>query len=382
MPVSRDADAKARPESLGETHARANTLHVSPLTAAHPPPVWGGRGRILVRFLRQFAFVLGILLYYLRLHRVVMHLSRRRPKVLLYHSVAPNEPLFLRELESNTRPEVFERHLAFVVRHYHVVDVSRLDHGPVPEHALAVTFDDGYRSVLTHAAPLLRRQRVPATVYLVTSVLDSESLIWVEELNWFLRTHPGAAHLVAASVGCSENSSVLELLDCVRQRGTPQIIRALLQQLRLQHGCEPAQLATSEPLYLSWEDALQLRSYGLGIGNHTRSHVSLPVQDPATQLAEIREARERLSARFGPVKSFAFPFGDHDAASKLLARKAGHDTVMLVGGVNRPVPDPCRLARIPVSAHDDASLFAQIEVVPAAVAAAARLLALLGLPNR
>ena len=381
MPVSLDADGKARPARQGEARTRVDMTSGDSQSVQYRPTEWGGRSRILIRLFRRVAYALGIVLYHLRLHRLVMHLSRRRPKVLLYHSVAQDEPLFLRELESTIHPDVFERHLRFVVRHYHVVPVSRLDYGPVPERSLAVTFDDGYRSVLTQAAPLLQRWGVPATAYLVTSVLDRAELIWVDELNWFLRTQLEAARLVAARLECAEDTPVLELLNYARLRGTPDVLRALLKQLRRQYGCEPAKEAHSQ-LYLSWQDALVLRSFGFELGNHTHSHLCLPAQKPATQLAEIRDARERLSERLGPVKSFAFPFGDHDAASKAVARKAGHSTVMLVGGVNRSVPDPGRLARIPVSAEDDASLFAEIEVVPAAVAAAARLLRILGLRNR
>lgn len=44
---------------------------------------------------------------------------------------------------------------------------------PVPREAFAVTFDDGYENLLTHAWPVLRELNVPATVFLATGYLDS-----------------------------------------------------------------------------------------------------------------------------------------------------------------------------------------------------------------
>jgi peptidoglycan/xylan/chitin deacetylase (PgdA/CDA1 family) len=43
---------------------------------------------------------------------------------------------------------------------------------PLPGPAFAITFDDGYRNVLTEALPLLEALQIPATVFLTTGFLD------------------------------------------------------------------------------------------------------------------------------------------------------------------------------------------------------------------
>ena len=45
----------------------------------------------------------------------------------------------------------------------------------IPRNAFAIVFDDGYQGVATQAFPILRELRAPATVFVPTAYLDSES---------------------------------------------------------------------------------------------------------------------------------------------------------------------------------------------------------------
>lgn len=58
---------------------------------------------------------------------------------------------------------------------------------PLPDRALAITVDDGHRSVYTELLPLLRRYRVPVTLFIYPSAISNASyaLTWeqLEELR-------------------------------------------------------------------------------------------------------------------------------------------------------------------------------------------------------
>jgi peptidoglycan/xylan/chitin deacetylase (PgdA/CDA1 family) len=49
--------------------------------------------------------------------------------------------------------------------------VEALTHGPTRATAVAVTFDDGFRDVVTHAAPVLERHAIPFTVFVAGGYL-------------------------------------------------------------------------------------------------------------------------------------------------------------------------------------------------------------------
>ena len=70
-------------------------------------------------------------------------------------------------------------------RHRHVVSLTEL--WPAEGRAegppiVALSFDDGYRSVLTEVLPVLRRHRLPATVFVPTR--------WIGDLNHWSAGHP------------------------------------------------------------------------------------------------------------------------------------------------------------------------------------------------
>lgn len=82
--------------------------------------------------------------------------------------------------------EVFARQMEFLARHRSVVTLDELlgdgaASGPLGLHSrprrprVAITFDDGYRSVLEHAVPVLRRHGFPAAVFVPTRWIGADN---------------------------------------------------------------------------------------------------------------------------------------------------------------------------------------------------------------
>lgn len=94
--------------------------------------------------------------------------------ILLYHRVANEGP-------SSTRvsPEQFEAHLDLIAAAgYQVIPLKQLlagvyEQNELPQRALAITFDDAYRSVGELAYPLLRERHMPFTIFVATDVVDA-----------------------------------------------------------------------------------------------------------------------------------------------------------------------------------------------------------------
>lgn len=110
-----------------------------------------------------------------------------RVPVLMYHRINDDalnssSPL-LRDL---TVPVAdFEAQIRYLVEHEFtllsagdVEEAVRLRR-PLPEKAVVVTMDDGYKDNFDYASPILRRFRAPATIFLVTSTVGS-----VGHLTW------------------------------------------------------------------------------------------------------------------------------------------------------------------------------------------------------
>ena len=60
------------------------------------------------------------------------------------------------------------------------------------------------------------------------------------------------------------------------------------------------------------------------IGAHTVTHPTLPAHDIVAQFREIVESRRKCEELVDrPVRSFAYPFGDHSSATVAAVREAG-----------------------------------------------------------
>lgn len=98
-----------------------------------------------------------------------------------------------------------------------------------------------------------------------------------------------------------------------------------------------------------WKLALgELRDIydGFLVANHTATHPHLtriPLEDA---IREIRDGRDALEQHFGyPVRGFAYPFGDHNAAVRSAVQDAGHVYGRIVETTAHafPAPDPMAL---------------------------------------
>ncbi len=325
--------------------------------------------------LRRVLTLFGVVLYHTGLAPLVMWLNRRTPKVLLYHACEPVESDFIRGLNSNTTPAAFGGHLDFLQEHYKVIPVALLEEGPIPDRAVVITFDDGYRSVYEAAYPLLRAQGMPATVYLVTDVVDNPILVWVNALNWLLHRHPGICAPIAHRVLRAPVAfrSAQEHVLHAQTHYDAAVIDAALASMWREAGIDSAAFATEAGLYLTTAQIRELTLEGWSFGSHTARHPNLRCLDDPQRRAEFDTAL-RFIAGVGGRSSLSYPFGEFDADTRRLAVSLGHRTVMQVGGVNRPL-QLTAVARIPVTAESHAAFFAEMEIVTPLLAWAKQLTA-------
>ncbi|MBK7249637.1 MAG: poly-beta-1,6-N-acetyl-D-glucosamine N-deacetylase PgaB [Gammaproteobacteria bacterium] len=99
--------------------------------------------------------------------------------ILCYHEIDDREIALIPGY--SVKPAQFAQQLAWLTESgYHFVSMDDVladaaGRRPLPEKALLLSFDDGYRSFYTHAFPILRAHHAPAVVALVGSWLDTVS---------------------------------------------------------------------------------------------------------------------------------------------------------------------------------------------------------------
>jgi len=198
----------------------------------------------------------------------------------------------------------------------------------------AVTFDDGYHDVFDAARPILERFDCPATVFMVTDMVDAAREFWWDEVaSIFLGTPQLPAEL---ELDLGERTAQLRFAD---GDPAPRIgachglrhfflslpsddIESRLATLRAWAGVDRA--ARPSHRAMTSAEVAALGGGPIEVGAHTASHPVLTALDPASQRREIEASRAACEALTGrPAPYFAYPFGRYDRSAWRAVREAG-----------------------------------------------------------
>lgn len=208
--------------------------------------------------------------------------------------------------------------------------IGMLATGRMPPRAVAITFDDGYRSTHELALPVLQRYRLPATVFVTTGHLDKGSM-WNDIILEAARRLP-RGELDLSDIGFGNHAlhtpedrqqAVHELTE--RSKYLPPDRRAQLsRKLEALVGC-----SLEQELMLTPEMLQALSQAGIEIGGHTITHPILTCIDDEAARAEIVGNKRHLESIIDkPVRLFAYPNGkegvDFDARHARMVREAGY----------------------------------------------------------
>jgi hypothetical protein len=127
----------------------------------------GGVG--IVSLTRWASQALAAVLTLVGLRALMRHLTRHKVGILLYHDPSP---------------EVLDRHLTYLRRHYELIPFSRLvealarrDFSIVPPHSLVIHIDDGYASN-RELLGVIDRHGVHVTLYLCSHIAATHREFW------------------------------------------------------------------------------------------------------------------------------------------------------------------------------------------------------------
>ena len=262
-------------------------------------------------------------------------IKRRRQNVLqilIYHRVNDEyDPFF-----PATPRRAFEAQMEYLASRYFPCSldeaVLRLQSRDLPDNAVAVTFDDGYRDNFLQAYPILRRARIPATIFLSTGVIGTDQVLWFEKVfTAFRQTQQPFYKSVDERMAPMPIRTLAEKQRTLREvltylRGLPdqerqKAVTAVLERLDVAVGTIPG-------LMLSWDEVREMSDNGVHFGSHTVTHPILSRISPAQLRHELADSKRVIEEQVGkPVISFAYPNGkraDYSPAVKRMLQEAGY----------------------------------------------------------
>ena len=188
--------------------------------------------------------------------------------ILLYHQIG-NLPDSLDPFGISVKTEDFARQMAYLNDNgYNVLKLSKAikmmhEGTPLPEKAVCITFDDGYKDNYTNALPILQKYNFSATIYLVAAHVG-ESAKWDGEIG---------------------------------------------EQLPL----------------LTWAEIREMQEHHIEFGSHTRTHVELdkiPTEQIEWQVCTSKHIIEENLGR--KIHTIAYPYEQFTQEVQDMAKQCGY----------------------------------------------------------
>ncbi len=279
--------------------------------------------------------------------RVLRDDTRTPLRILVYHRIADRAEGY----GPCVSPANFEAHMDLLARHCTVRRLGSLfrpggQEGIPPRPCVAITFDDGYRDVVTHAYPCLSARRLSATVFVATDCVTSGAPIWPDRLADILEhaTVP-EVHITLAGINQVLRLTTATERQVAWERMTAEFLRlgSAARETRLQSLSGQAGVADVPPAprMLRWDDLRPLDAAILEVGSHTCSHSALSAETPDDARRELYESRAAIAAELGiDAAGFSYPNDSHQLWMRDAVREAGYRYACQVGGRGNPIPVP------------------------------------------
>jgi len=289
--------------------------------------------------------------------------------ILMYHQIFPSDQVKpWVQAGMYVDPDTFEMHIRVLKQYFQVVSLfEKFSTIPTAKNSKSIrpacilTFDDGWRDFYDFAYPTLKRNQVPATIFLPTGYIGTNDWFWTDRLAWLLTIafssprpdKPGNPLLerIAGIQGAYEErlEAAINMLKNRNDQEIEEVIAALMERAGIE-------ATPNQRVFLNWEEVREMRGSGLvTFGSHTHNHRIL-VHLKEDEVREELALSKKILLREGVVDPsfipFCYPNGNSNQRIACMVREEGYHAAVLTGkGWNDGDASPFELKRVAI--HQD-----------------------------
>ena len=292
------------------------------------------------------------------------YLTRLKGKViiLMYHRVVTEKELNQYYIQPGmyVKKDVFEMQMKFLKEHFEIISLSellklwkdkKLDES---KRYCVITFDDGWLDNYIYAYPILKKYKIPATIFLPTSYIGTSQWFWPDKLSYLLNHYynngNGALHKYKVSIpllvkearlpsvgqGLGENTKGNKFQTLISGKDIEESIESAIETCKGLPDEEINKLIASlsealgkkipvERLLLNWQEIEELSENGISFGSHSCNHIiltKLGAEELQNETAASLHVLKEKRINYVPV--FCYPNGDY--ADKIIeqVKQAGY----------------------------------------------------------
>ncbi len=312
-------------------------------------------------------WLLCVVLHYIGAVWIFERISHRNIKILLYHRVcdSPHDPFRM-----IIPPDIFDRQVRHIAARYKIISLSEaLRIAKSGERILTnyavVTFDDGYVDFFTTAFPIIKKYKIPASLFISVARIERQDRFWYDMLNDFvkevdvgkpMRIELKKLNIVIDAEKGIDRRRLLRLLYEKCKEFDRETFAEFISYLASEFNVHIPLREDERPL--TWDEVEAVRAGGVEVGSHGYNHVMLTTSKNLYE--EIEKSKEIIEKRLKTrVPYFSYPYGaqgDFDLNAKEAVERAGYECALSnIDGINASHADIFELRRKSVSFDISAS---------------------------
>jgi radical SAM superfamily enzyme YgiQ (UPF0313 family)/peptidoglycan/xylan/chitin deacetylase (PgdA/CDA1 family) len=238
----------------------------------------------------------------------------------------------------------FKKQLVYLKKHYNILPLSeivtRLKKGEaLPNNPVAITFDDGYSDVYDNGFALMKRFNVPATVFLISSLIDSPDIPWFDKIELAFNLGKNSqvpicglpVDLLSREARIKSCVSVKERLKELDSEDRDEAEKKVLEALEFK-GPDPDNFYG----HLNSQQIKKMSGSLFEFGSHTVTHPILTKVKPDVLDRELNDSKKELSRITDTkVDLFCYPNGSYNHSVVSAVKRAGYSCALTTEyGVN------------------------------------------------
>jgi len=295
--------------------------------------------------------------------------------ILMYHRVVTEKELMHNYIQPGmyVRNDVFEMQIKFLMKYFQILSFQELldlwkeGKWDKRKRHCVITFDDGWLDNYQYAYPVLKKNNIPATIFLPTDLIETNEWFWPEKMIFILR------HFYERNVTQEQVLSMKSILEknplLANNNGrfledkidlAIEICKALpddeVQRFIADMMAAARMKLPEERLLMNWPEIKEMSQYGMSFGSHACSHKILTRLSDHEVKKEIEGSIAALRARsVNHVPVFCYPNGNYTREIAGRLKSAGYEAaVSTVLGIEDCTPSSLfSLKRIGI--HNDIS---------------------------
>lgn len=202
----------------------------------------------------------------------------------------------------------------------------------LPERAATITFEYGSKAVYDIAFPLLKKLNIPATVMLPAGLIDSDAILWEDEIGLLFQKIPTAGEFKIEIFPNTfrwadnmEKEVAFQNFNLKLKRSDPKEREEAVKQFReidlIKDNSHPR-------MFMTWDEVKEMAQAGVYFGSNGMTYPILTKMTTNEAAAELQESKKIIEEKTGkPCNVFAYPgggAGDLDMETEKFVRNAGY----------------------------------------------------------